>query len=98
MTILRRLARDISQVDALAESVAIDGSFGRGDAQTLGQDAAVVGGAGAVPEQAPVAFLELGELGGGEAGGFAVAVDAEDVFEAEADVVGRAGGFDEVVG
>ena len=51
-----------------------------------------------MPEEAAVFFAEGGEFRGGEAGGFARALEAEDVFEAIADVVGGAGGFDQIVG
>ena len=64
----------------------------------MGEDAAVVCRAGAVPKEAFVGFFEFCEFRFGEAVGFAFAGDAEDVFEAEADAVGGAGGLDEVVG
>ncbi len=51
-----------------------------------------------MPEQTLVFFFELGEFGFCEAFGFADALDAEDVFEAVADAVACAGGFDQVVG
>ena len=39
----------VGHVDAFAEGVAVERGLGRGDAKALGQDAAVVRGAGAVP-------------------------------------------------
>ena len=75
-----RLRGDVGEVDALAEHVAIDGRLGRGDAQALGEDAAEVGGARAMPEKTAVG-VEVGEGAVGEAGVFALAGDAEDVFD-----------------
>lgn len=47
------------QVDPLSERVAVDWSFGRGDAEALRQDAAVVGDSRAVPEKAAVAAFDF---------------------------------------
>ena len=43
------LARDVGEVDAFAEGVAVDGCFRGSDAKALGEDTAVVCGAGTVP-------------------------------------------------
>lgn len=47
------------QVDPLSERVAVDWSFGRGDAEALRQDAAVVGDSRAVPEKAAIATFDF---------------------------------------
>lgn len=72
-------AGHVGEVDTLAEHVAVDGGFGGCDAETLAEDTAEVGAAGAVPEEAAVAVLEVGEGGFCEAVCFAFALDAEDV-------------------
>ena len=69
----------VGEVDALAEHVAVDGRFGGCDAEALAEDTAEVGAAGAVPEEAAVAVLEVGEGGFCEAVCFAFALDAEDI-------------------
>lgn len=97
LAVLGRFAGHVGEVDALAEGVAVDGGFGRGDTEALREDTAVIGGAGAVPEEAFVGFLEFGEFGFLKAIGFAGAVDAEDVFQSVFDPVTRAGGLDEVI-
>ncbi len=71
--VIGAFGRDVGEVDAFAEHVAADGGFGRSDAEALGEDAAVVGAARAVPEETAVALCDFGVGGGGEAGFFAVA-------------------------
>ena len=72
---------DVGHVDALAECVAADGCFGRGDAQALREDATEIGATGAVPEEAAVATFGVGEGGVGESAEFAGTLDAEDVLD-----------------
>lgn len=55
----RNMGYTTHQVDSLSERVAVDWSFGRGDAEALRQDAAVVGDSRAVPEKAAVAAFDF---------------------------------------
>jgi hypothetical protein len=73
----------VCEVDALAEHVARDWSFGGSDTQALGEDAAVVRAAGAVPEEAAVGEVggKVGVFGVGEAGFFFGTGDAEDILD-----------------
>eukprot|EP00754_Rhynchopus_humris_P038508 Rhum_TRINITY_DN21127_c0_g1::Rhum_TRINITY_DN21127_c0_g1_i1::g.173164::m.173164 len=57
--VVGRLGRAVGKVDALAEHVAGDGCLGWRDAQTLREDAAPVGDAGAVPEQLAVLVVDV---------------------------------------
>ena len=95
--VLRALGGDVGEVDALAEHVAGDGGFGGSDAEALGEDAAEVGAAGAVPEEAAVGAVGKLAVGGvGEALEFAGSLDAEDVLGFVDEAV-RAAGLGEIV-
>ena len=98
VAVIGRLGRDVSQVDALAECVAVYGSLRRSDAQALRENATKVGSSGSVPQQAPVLVLELREFGRLEPIVLALALDAEDVLQPVPEIMGLAGRLNQVFG
>lgn len=83
----RKVYGNTYEVDSLAEGVAVDWSFGRGDAKALREDATVVGDTRAVPEKAAVTAFNLCVRRLLETLFFAVALNAEDILDLDIQIL-----------
>ena len=78
MAVVGRFAGHVSKIDTLVEHVARNGRLGRRNPQTLAEDATVIRAPRAMPQQTPIAFLEI-PIAAGETIFLAISFNAEDV-------------------